>query len=235
MTPGLRAFARALVDGHAAETADEIVQTVLIGALSESGERRGTRLRLFLLSSVLTVNRRALREATLDQQAGARNRTAQQGGVSASQWDMPRVSTNRNAVLLDDMPLEWRETLLLVALEELTYIQTAECLGVTLNGRGYLATDGRRLQWSARRLRKSGADPRRRRQRCALNIHSGPRDPRSQSPHPAPTPTTPRDVATSWNPSSALTELTRFCLLQMGARKAARLRRKAGRTKKINH
>lgn len=133
MTPGLRAFARALVDGHAAETADEIVQTVLIGALSESGERRGTRLRLFLLSSVLTVNRRALRDATLDQQAGARNRTAQQGGVSASQWDMPRVSTNRNAVLLDDMPLEWRETLLLVALEELTYIQTAECLGVTLN------------------------------------------------------------------------------------------------------
>ena len=131
LTPALRAFARALVDAHQTEAADELVQTALVQALGEAHDARG--LRLGLLSKVVNAHRRSLRSARLDQQAGANNRAAPHGTVSGARWSLARRVIARDAHRLDEMPVEWREPFLLVTLESLTYVQTAECLGTTLN------------------------------------------------------------------------------------------------------
>lgn len=130
LTPDLRGFARALVDGHDADLADEVVQATLVAALTVDQERRGSRLRTWLLGTLTATHRRALRRTGIDQQAGGQHRTAARGAVQAG-WPLQRWSGP--AAVMDELPLECRETLLLIALEGLSYVQAAECLGVTLN------------------------------------------------------------------------------------------------------
>lgn len=131
LTPDLRGFARALVDGHDADLADEVVQATLVAALSVDQERRGFRLRTWLLGTLTATHRRALRRSGIDQQAGGQHRSAARGAVQAGWGPLHRRSGP--ATVMDELPLECREMLLLVALEGLSYVQTAECLGVTLN------------------------------------------------------------------------------------------------------
>lgn len=133
LTPALRAFARGLVEGHHAETADELVQDALVQALADSHELRGHRLRLNLLAKVVTAYRRSLRTARVNQQAAAQTKLAPHASYGGNRWPLGRRVGSRESHRLDDMPVEWREVFLLVTLESLTYVQTAECLGITLN------------------------------------------------------------------------------------------------------
>jgi RNA polymerase sigma-70 factor (ECF subfamily) len=134
LTPSLRAFARALVEGHHEEVADELVQAALISVLGDRQAGNGLRLRLRLLATLLATHRRSVREAKADQDAGTQNKTAPHGTVRSGRWAATHRVVGRDAARLDEMPLECREILLLITLESLTYVQAAECAGTTLNG-----------------------------------------------------------------------------------------------------
>lgn len=133
LTPGLRRFARALVEDHKAEAADDLVQASLVAALAGDQDLRGTRLQMWMLSRVATLHRMQVRDAGAGQTAVARQGGGPGQGVRTSHWELPRKARSRDVALFEDLPLESREVLLLVALERLTYVQVAECLGLTLN------------------------------------------------------------------------------------------------------
>ena len=132
LTPGLRRFARALVENHGVDAADDLVQAALLAALSEGQERRGIRLNMWLLTTCVANHRRSLRVATADRQVNAGS-GAGQATTGSGRWEPHRAFPPRSSDLLSDLPLECREVFLLVVLEELTYGQAAECLGTTLN------------------------------------------------------------------------------------------------------
>ena len=58
LTPGLRRFARALVEDHNADAADDLVQSTLVSALGESRDRRGLQLNLWMLGTVASAGSR---------------------------------------------------------------------------------------------------------------------------------------------------------------------------------
>ncbi len=117
LTPSLRAFARALVEGHHEEVADELVQAALISVLGDRQAGNGLRLRLRLLATLLATHRRSVREAKADQDAGTQNKTAPHGTVRSGRWAATHRVVGRDAARLDEMPLECREILLLITLE----------------------------------------------------------------------------------------------------------------------
>ena len=129
LTPSLRRFARALVGDHSADTADDLVQAALVAALGADHERRGVRLQIWTLGTIASLHRRFLQQ-TAREEVGARNGSVAGGGVG---WDPARRGPKKAGSPLCSLPLECREVLLLVTLERLSYVQTAESLGLTLN------------------------------------------------------------------------------------------------------
>ena len=129
LTPTLRRFARALVGDHSADSADDLVQAALVSALGADQERRGPRLQIWTLGMIATLHRRLLAQ-TATQEVGARNGSVAGGGGAL---DPSRRGQRKPGSILGGIPLECREVLLLVTLERLSYVQTAECLGLTLN------------------------------------------------------------------------------------------------------
>lgn len=121
--PRLRRYARALAgDSH---RADDLVQDTLERALAKFYLwRRGSDLRawLFTIMHNVFINQlRARRELALDE-------TAEDGLQSAPQTD-PLELRDLDAAL-KRLPLEQREVLLLVGLEQLSYAEVSKALGI---------------------------------------------------------------------------------------------------------
>lgn len=147
LIPRLRRYARALTGN--ADQADDLVQDCLERALGRLHLwRSGTNLRawLFTIMHNLHVNnmrRRAIRpdgESLPDWDAGGRVRPVQDDVVEL-----------RSVVgALRQLPDEQREVLLLVALEELSYREVADALGIPIG------TVMSRLARGRQRLRQLG-------------------------------------------------------------------------------
>ncbi len=127
LTPSLRRFARALVRNHHDEIAYDLVQATLTRALTGDYGRRGSRLQVWLVSILVSLHRDQVRDLSVEQKLGfASGDTPVLGG--SSPWKAGR----RDYALLSSIPLEYREALLLVVLEGMTYPQVAECLGLSV-------------------------------------------------------------------------------------------------------
>jgi RNA polymerase sigma-70 factor (ECF subfamily) len=128
LIPRLRRYARALVGERAG--ADDLVQDTLERAWSKLHLwRSGSDLRAWLFTIMHNVHvnqvrsRRAAATLPLDEDLP-------DTPVRASQADMLEVRDIETA--LKRLPVEQREVLLLVALEHLSYQQTAEALGIPI-------------------------------------------------------------------------------------------------------
>ncbi|MCW6510125.1 RNA polymerase sigma factor [Lichenifustis flavocetrariae] len=126
-TPNLRRYARALVRNHSSEAADELVQTTLTRALGGDQARRGARLLVWLVSILTGLHREQVRDIGAEQKLGFGGGESPTVGSSSS-WK----SARRDPALLSSIPLEYREALLLVVLENMSYAQVAECLGLSV-------------------------------------------------------------------------------------------------------
>jgi RNA polymerase sigma-70 factor, ECF subfamily len=127
LTPGLRQFARALVWDHNPEAADDLVQTTLVRALGSDQKRSGDRLLIWLLAILVEAHRRRAAEVSADHKVNVGG----QGGGRSHGWDVARNASS-SASLLGTLPLEGRESFLLITLLRLTYAQAAETLGVSI-------------------------------------------------------------------------------------------------------
>jgi RNA polymerase sigma-70 factor, ECF subfamily len=127
LTPNLRRYARALVRNHHTEAADDLVHATLLRALNGDQARRGTRLLCWLMSILTTVHREQVRDVNAEQKLGSGGSDAR--FVGGASWKEAR----RDPALLSSIPLEYREALLLVVLENLSYAQVADCLGLSIN------------------------------------------------------------------------------------------------------
>lgn len=124
LTPNLRRFARALVRNHQADVADDLVQATLARALAGDQTQRGARLNIWLVSVLVALHREQVRDLRMEQRLGFGGGEPAAGGLS---W----ASARRSPALLSSVPLEYREALLLVVLEGMSYPQVAEALGLS--------------------------------------------------------------------------------------------------------
>jgi RNA polymerase sigma-70 factor (ECF subfamily) len=126
LIPRLRRYARALVGDRTA--ADDLVQDTLERALAKLHlYRPGTDLRAWLLTVMHNVYVNQLRAARplapLEEESAELARPAREADALELR-DLERA--------LRRLPHEQREVLLLVALEELSYAETAQALGVPI-------------------------------------------------------------------------------------------------------
>ena len=115
LTPHLRRFARALVVGHGAQAADDLVQETIVLAGRSELPKRGPILANWCFGSLVRLNRSRARSP----------RTALSGAE-------PLPFLPKDVVKLDAMSLDHREVLLLTVLAGLSYAQIAEVLGINL-------------------------------------------------------------------------------------------------------
>jgi RNA polymerase sigma-70 factor (ECF subfamily) len=131
----LRRYARALVRDRG--EADDLVQEALVRALGHADRfQAGTNLRAWLFTILHNVHVNQLRSRavrprevsvdTLPVDMGAESGMVQAAGQVA------RVEVNETLRLLDALPAEQRQVLLLVALEGLKYDEVASLLGVPM-------------------------------------------------------------------------------------------------------
>ena len=113
LTPHLRRFARALVPGHGAQAADDLVQETIVLATRSGLPKRGPVLTLWCFGSLVRLNR-------------LRARTCKTAPVSAD----PLPFLPKDVVRLDALSIEHREVLLLTVLAGLSYAQVAEVVGI---------------------------------------------------------------------------------------------------------
>lgn len=160
LTPGLRRFARALVRHHAVDAADDLVQATLTRALGGDQNRRGAKLHIWLVSILVGLHRDQVRDLSAEQRIGFAGGEAPVFGGGA--WKANR----RDPAMLGSVPLEYREALLLVVVEGMSYAQVAECLGLSATtvatrvarARDYLARA--QAGWSAEAPAAAGAGQR---------------------------------------------------------------------------
>lgn len=159
LTPNLRRFARALVRNHNSDASDELVQATLVRALAADHARRGTRLVIWLTSVLAGLHREQVRDVTAEQKLRS-------GGGDASTFQghqpwSPRPSQERrDPALLSRIPLEYREALLLVVLENMTYAQAADSLGLSVNTVATRVARAREYLSDAQAKTTAGASPR---------------------------------------------------------------------------
>lgn len=116
LTPHLRRFARALVRGHSACAADDLVQETVVLASRSDLPKRGPALAVWCFRALVRLNR-------------SRNRAPlSAAGIDGGGAPLPFLP--KDILRLDAMPLESREVLLLTALSGLPYGQVAEVLEV---------------------------------------------------------------------------------------------------------
>ncbi len=119
LTPHLRRFARALVRGHAACAADDLVQETIVLASRAELPPPGPSLATLCFATLLRLNR-------------LRNRAPiATAGVDGGGAPLPFLP--KDILRLDALPLEFREVLLLTALAGLAYGQVAEVLDVDIS------------------------------------------------------------------------------------------------------
>ena len=160
--PYLRRFARALTNG--ASNADDLVHECVVNALRNADKfTPGTNLRAWLFTilrngfiSDIRRNRRRLDTTNVPQWAC--------GGVAPSnQEDALLLGQLRNE--LSRLPKEQYAVLILVALEGMSYEQTAEILGIaigTVRSRLSRARHALKIAMEGERAASGGTPPRRR-------------------------------------------------------------------------
>lgn len=126
--PGLRRYARALTgDGS---RADDLVQDTLERALVKLHLwRPGSNLRAWLFTLMHNIFINQLRSQPAGASAGSGDEVAEVA-VRATQSDWLEVSDLQAALLR--LPEEQREVLLLVGLEQMSYEETADVLGIPI-------------------------------------------------------------------------------------------------------
>ena len=123
--PRLRRYARALAgDGH---RADDLVQDTLERALTKFHLwRRGSDMRawMFAIMHNVFINQlKARREFPLDESV--------EDGLQSAQQSDPLEMRDLDAALRR-LPVEQREVLLLVGMEQLSYVEASQALGVPI-------------------------------------------------------------------------------------------------------
>jgi RNA polymerase sigma-70 factor, ECF subfamily len=130
--PGLRRFARALLRGDQ-DRADDLVQDTLERALSRWHQRRCERE---LRGWIYTI----LYNRFLSDRHRQRRRAAHNAATAFFQSDLPRIDGGQEGALIyrdllrgfAELPTEQRSVLLLVGVEDLSYVETARILGVPI-------------------------------------------------------------------------------------------------------
>jgi RNA polymerase sigma factor (sigma-70 family) len=125
--PRLRRYARAMVGDRAA--ADDLVQDTLEKAWSRLAQwREGSDLRAWLFSIMHNLRVDQLRRPGLDTSA-----------LEDENHDTPMRETQTDRLEVRDLesalrrlPVEQREVLLLVALEEMSYLEVSQTLGIPI-------------------------------------------------------------------------------------------------------
>lgn len=158
LTPHLRRFARALVRGHAAPAADDLVQETVVLASRADLPKRGPTLAVWCFAALVRLNR-------------LRNRAP----LAAAQSDpagalLPFLP--KDILRLDALPLELREVLLLTTLAGLAYGQVADVLDIDpvlvfsrltqardLLAKAELGSAGGRAGATGERARQGGGTP----------------------------------------------------------------------------
>lgn len=116
LTPHLRRFARALVRGHAAAAADDLVQETIVLASRANLPKRGPTLAVWCFAAIVRLNR-------------LRNR-APLVGAEGDAAAAPLPFLPKDILRLDALSLDLREVLLLTTVAGLAYAQVAEVLQV---------------------------------------------------------------------------------------------------------
>jgi RNA polymerase sigma-70 factor (ECF subfamily) len=151
--PRLRRYARALTADP--DRADDLVQDCLERALSRSHQwRAGSDLRAWLFTILHNLHINALRrdlrraETPLDSTTAAEQQTRCAGDGELHLQELERV--------LAQLPDDQREVLLLVCLEEMSYAQVAQVLGLPI---GTVMSRLHRARARVRAWRRDGERP----------------------------------------------------------------------------
>lgn len=124
--PRLRRYARALVSDRSA--ADDLIQDTLERAWSKFHQfQTGTDLRAWMFSIMHNVHISQVRRR---HEMDRFDEGASEIGVRATQGDALEIRDLNRA--LNELPIEQREVLLLIALEELSYDEAANVLGIPI-------------------------------------------------------------------------------------------------------
>ena len=125
--PRLRRYARAMVKDRA--TADDLVQDTLVQAWARMSQwREGSDLRAWLFSIMHNLRIDQLRKPGLDM--SELEDEYSESTMRETQSDRLEVKDLENA--LQRLPEDQREILLLVALEDLSYQEVAQALGIPM-------------------------------------------------------------------------------------------------------
>ncbi len=122
LVPHLRRFARALVRGHGAQAADDLVQETVVLAMRTECPKRGAALISWCFGSLIRFNR-------LRQRQGTSSLSATEPGGSGT----PLPFLPKEILRLDALSLDHREVLLLTVLAGMSYAQVAETLRIDVD------------------------------------------------------------------------------------------------------
>ena len=117
LVPHLRRFARALVCGHGAQAADDLVQDTVVAAMRTDSPKRGPALISWSFAALIRFNRLRQRQS-----ASATPGTEPAGSGA------PLAFLPKEILRLDALSLDHREVLLLTVLAGMSYAQVAEIL-----------------------------------------------------------------------------------------------------------
>lgn len=124
--PRLRRYARALVGDRAA--ADDLIQDTLERAWAKTGQFRiGSDMRAWMFSIMHNLH---INQARSKRESESFDAETNEIPVRATQGDGLEIRDLERA--LRELPVEQREILLLVALEDLSYEEVASTLGIPL-------------------------------------------------------------------------------------------------------
>lgn len=140
LVPHLRRFARALVRGHAAQPADDLVQETVVLAMRNDGLQRGPALMHWCLGTLIQCHRARERAVKVERSAGGHALDVE-AGLSAAV--SPAMFLPREISRLDGLSLPALEVLLLTVLAGMTYGQIADLLAVTPESVVGLLTEAR--------------------------------------------------------------------------------------------
>lgn len=129
LIPTLRQFARALVENHRADIADDLVHDAVDEAMR--GERAGSvqDLDVRMFARVVIANRVRIRAEADDRRLLPGVSARGDGGASRSAGNGP-IAPRASDQGLDRLMLSDREAILLVVLARLDYAKAAEVIGV---------------------------------------------------------------------------------------------------------
>ncbi len=119
LTPHLRRLARALVRGHGAHAADDLVQETIVLASRADLPKRGPTLTSWCFAALIRLNR-------IRQRPDEFACTAQSAGA-------PLPFLPKEVLRLDALSLDHREVLLLTVLSGLSYRQVADILNIDVD------------------------------------------------------------------------------------------------------